>query len=247
MKGATAVDERIGERFQIETKYAPESMPGGSLDWSIKPDTYKTYPAADKFLLPEPQKPQTNFFLELLLKRRSIREFSPRDMQLHHLSYLLWASTGLQREEQGHEFRTAPSAGALYPVETYIVANKVDNLAAGLYHYAIREHSLEKIKSGYLGFQLQEAALGQNMCANAQAVFIWTAVFRRSTWKYDQRAYRYIYIDAGHIAQNLAIAAVSTGMGSCQIGAFFDDKVNAILGVDGINESVIYMSVVGIM
>lgn len=239
------MDDRIGERFQIETKYTPESLPGGSLNWSTKPETYKTYPAAKKFELPEPQKPLINFFLELLLKRRSIREFSPRHMQLHHLSYLLWASTGLQREEQGHEFRTVPSAGALYPVETYIVANKVENLPAGVYHYAIREHSLEEIRSGYLGFQLQEAALGQDMCANAQAVFIWTAVFPRSTWKYDQRAYRYVYVDAGHIAQNLALAAVSTRMGSCQIGAFFDDKVNAIIEVDGTEESVIYMSVVG--
>ncbi len=242
-----AMDDRIGERFQMETKYTPESLSGGSLDWSKKPDVYKTYPAARKFELPEPQKPLFNSFLELLLKRRSIREFSPRNMPLHHLSYLLWASTGLQREEHGQEFRTVPSAGALYPVETYIVANKVKDLSAGVYHYAIRGHSLEEIRSGYLGFQLQEAALGQDMCANAQAVFVWTAVFPRSAWKYHQRVYRYVYTEAGHIAQNLALAAVSTGMGSCQIGAFFDDKVNAILEVDGIVESVIYMSVVGLV
>ncbi|MGV8118742.1 MAG: SagB/ThcOx family dehydrogenase [Candidatus Xenobiia bacterium LiM19] len=241
------MDDRIGERFQIETKYTPESLPGGSLDWSTKPETYKAYPAAVKFELPEPQKPIFNNFLELLLNRKSIREFSPRPMKLHQLSYLLWASTGLQREENGHQFRTVPSAGALYPVETYVAANKVENLPAGIYHYAIREHSLEEIISGFPGFKLQEAAMGQDMCCSAQAVFIWTAFFPRTTWKYHQRAYRYVYADAGHMAQNLALAAVSIKIGTCQIGAFFDDKVNAILEVDGVDESVIYMSTAGVV
>ena len=83
------------------------------------------------------------------------------------------------------------------------------------------------------------------MCAEAAAVFIWTAVFDRSKYKYGQRAYRYIYLDAGHIAQNLALAAVSLNLGSCQIGALYDDEVNAILGIDGIGESAIYITVVG--
>ena len=90
------------------------------------------------------------------------------------------------------------------------------------------------------------AALGQEMCAEAAAVFVWTAVFARSKWKYAQRAYRYIYLDAGHIAENLALAAVSLGLGTCPIGALFDDEVNKLLAVDGIEESVVYMSVVGL-
>jgi SagB-type dehydrogenase family enzyme len=83
------------------------------------------------------------------------------------------------------------------------------------------------------------------MCRDAPGAFVWTAIFERSKWKYKQRAYRYVYLDAGHIAQNLALAATSIGLGSCQIGAIFDDEVNAIIGVDGINESAIYLSVVG--
>jgi len=241
------MDDDIGRRFQLETKYRPGELPGGSLDWSKKPDTYKTYGDAKKIELPEPQKPIFSNFLELLLNRKSIREFSPKPMKLHHLSYLLWASTGLQREERGHQFRTVPSAGALYPVETYVVANKVDDLPAGLYHYAIREHGLEQLQEGFLGFRLQEAALGQDMCCSAQAVFIWTAIFPRTTWKYHQRACRYVYTEAGHIAQNLALAAVSIRIGTCQIGAFFDDKVNEIVEVDGVDESVIYMSTAGVV
>jgi SagB-type dehydrogenase family enzyme len=83
------------------------------------------------------------------------------------------------------------------------------------------------------------------MCLEAAAVFIWTAIFDRSKWKYEQRAYRYVYLDAGHIAENLALAATGIGLGTCQIGALFDDEVNRIVGVDGTEESVIYMSVVG--
>jgi SagB-type dehydrogenase family enzyme len=83
------------------------------------------------------------------------------------------------------------------------------------------------------------------MCADAPVVFIWTAIFERSRWKYGQRAYRYVYLDAGHVAAHLALAAVATGLGSCQIAATFDDEVNDLLGVDGVDESVLYMSVVG--
>ena len=91
----------------------------------------------------------------------------------------------------------------------------------------------------------QIKALDQRMAARANVVFIWTAIFQRSKWKYRQRAYRYCYLDAGHIVQNLALAAVALGLGSCQIAALYDDEVNALLGVDGVEESTIYMTVVG--
>jgi SagB-type dehydrogenase family enzyme len=162
------------------------------------------------------------------------------------LAYLLWAATGIGRTEEGYEFRTAPSAGALYPIETYLVANDVQNLEPGLYHYAIRSHELEQLALGNLRQAAAMAALGQAMCAEAPVVFVWTALFGRSKWKYGQRAYRYVYLDAGHIAQNLALTAVSLGLGSCQIGALFDDEANKIIGLDGTAEGVIYMSTVGV-
>jgi SagB-type dehydrogenase family enzyme len=109
----------------------------------------------------------------------------------------------------------------------------------------VKGHVLEELRAGQFGHDITQAALGQKMCLEAAAVFIWTAVFQRSKWKYDQRAYRYVYLDAGHIAGNLALAAVAIGLGTCQIGALFDDEVNAIVGVDGTDESVVYMSVVG--
>ena len=161
------------------------------------------------------------------------------------LSYLLWASTGISRKEEGYEFRTAPSAGALYPIETYLVVNNIKEINPGVYHYNIQNHYLELLKEGDYAVETAKAALGQKMCVEASVVFIWTAIFQRMKWKYNQRAYRYVYLDAGHIAENLALTATSLDLGSCQIGALYDDEVNDIIGVDGTEESVIYMSVVG--
>jgi SagB-type dehydrogenase family enzyme len=127
-----------------------------------------------------------------------------------------------------------------------VVANNVKALEPGVYHYAIRSHQLELLQQRELRQQIAATALGQGMCAIASAVFIWTAVFERCKWKYGQRAYRYIYLDAGHIAENLALAAVSLNLGTCEIGALYDDHVNAIIGVDGTEESTICMATIGI-
>jgi SagB-type dehydrogenase family enzyme len=174
-----------------------------------------------------------------------VRQFSQKALELGALSYLLWATGGIQRQERGHAFRTAPSAGALYPIETYLVVNNVSDLDPGIYHYAVQSHHLEQLREGGFGRAIARGALGQRMCVDAQVVWVWTALFQRSRWKYKQRAYRYIYLDAGHMAENLALSATALNLGSCQIGALFDDEINDLLGIDGIAESVIYLSVVG--
>ena len=235
-----------GDRFQLQTKYDPGKMPGHRLDWSAKPDLYKEYPQAEKIELPAFEPGQPMSLDKTLRQRKSIRDYQDKPISKGQLAYLLWASTGIQRVEDGYEFRTAPSAGALYPIETYVVANNVKALEPGVYHYAIKPHKLELLQQRDLRRQIAAAALGQAMCATAAAVFIWTAVFERCKWKYGQRAYRYIYLDAGHIAENLALAAVSLNLGTCEIGALYDDHVNAIIGVDGKEESTIYMAAVGV-
>jgi len=237
--------EKIGDNFQNKTKYSRFSLNGAGLDWGIKPDLYKSYPNSKKIKL-APQKDLSKIsFIEMLKKRKSIRNFSDKPINKDQLSYLLWTTTGINREEFNFKFRTAPSAGALYPIETYIVVNNVEGLSKGIYHYSIKEHLLDEIKLGDFGIETANAALGQKMCADAAVVFIWTAIFERSKWKYGQRAYRYIYLDAGHIGQNLALSATSLDLGSCQIAALFDDEVNKLINVDGEEESTIYMSVVG--
>ena len=235
----------IGEEFHRTTKYVRGKLGGGYLDWSKKPRAYKHYVNSIKIKLPFPKQVETMSVDEAIRKRRSIRAFSQKPLTMEQLSYLLWASTGIQRKENGYAFRTAPSAGALYPIETYLIANNVRGLEKALYHYSIKSHLLEELERGDFSRSIARAALGQEMFLNAAAIFVWTAIFDRSKWKYKQRAYRYVYLDAGHIAQNLALSATSLGLGSCQVGAFYDDDVNKIVGVDGEEESALYLSVVG--
>ena len=239
------MEKNVGDNFQTETKYIRTKSLGGNLDWTNKPETYKSYPSSKTVQLQSPLQQSTFNFTEVLRRRKSIRSFVSKPLSMADLSFLLWASTGIQRTEHGYEFRTTPSAGALYPIETYIAANNVEDLEKGLYHYNIKNHLLEEIKLGSYGINIAHASLAQEMCADASVVFIWTAVFRRSKWKYSQRAYRYIYLDAGHIAQNLGLAAASINCGSCEVGAFFDDELNSIVGIDGTEESTVCLSVVG--
>lgn len=159
---------------------------------------------------------------------------------------MLWASAGITKRTPSFAYRAAPSAGALYPVETYIVANSVEGLEPGLYHYPVKTHALELLRKGKFGKPAAEAALNQHIAAEAAVDFVWTAVFWRSAWKYRQRAFRYVYLDCGHIAGQLSIAAVALSLGSCNIAAIYDGDMNALLGVDGQDESVLYMCCVGV-
>ena len=138
-----------------------------------------------------------------------------------------------------------PSAGALYPIETYIIVNRVEEIPSGLYHYNVKEAQLVLLKEGHFGSDLCHAGLGQEMLEEASCVFIWTAIVERSKWKYRERAYRYIYMDAGHIGQNLYLAATALGLGCCTVGAFFDEEVDRLIGVDGKEEISIYLGAVG--
>lgn len=229
----------------MTSKYYPDKMSDKQLDRNSQPEIYKSYPNCQKIKLPKISSLAQTSLHKALKQRKSIRGYHNTTLRKKTLSYLLWASTGISRKEGEYEFRTAPSAGALYPIETYLVINNVEKIRTGVYHYNIQNHYLEVLKEGDCTEDIAHAAFEQGMCADAQVVFIWTAIFQRTKWKYDQRAYRYIYLDVGHIAENLALTATSLRLGSCQIGTFYDDKVNQIINVDGIGESVVFMSVVG--
>jgi SagB-type dehydrogenase family enzyme len=234
-----------GDIFQKDTQYIRGKLGGGPLLWRSKPKTYKIYPGVPKFKLEAVQKKGGMPLWEAINRRRSIRNFKDKPMTRNVLSQLLWATQGITHEAVGFAFRAAPSAGALYPVETYLAVHNIEEVDPGIYHYGAQTHELEQLKKGDFRETAARAALDQDMAFSANVVFIWTAVFQRSKWKYDQRAYRYVYLDAGHIAQNLALAAVSLNFGTCQIGALYDDEVNTLLGIDGEEESVLYMTAVG--
>ncbi len=237
---------RYGDDFQDKSKYSRSNLINLQPDWEGQPPPYKTYPSKyTRFELKKPQTAGGEPLLEVLNKRRSVRDYSNLAMDEETLSLLLWSAQGITRKTEYINFRTAPSAGGLYPIETYLAVNNVSNIQRGIYHYEVLYHTLVQLDAGSRGDELAGAALGQKMVASAPVVFVFSAIVQRSRWKYGQRAYRYIYMDAGHIAQNLALAAVSCGMGSCQIGAFIDDEVNRIIGLDGKEETAIYMSTVG--
>jgi SagB-type dehydrogenase family enzyme len=235
----------IGDLFQEETKYERDRLPGGRLEWSKKPDTYKQYPEKPRVVLPPPHTEGGAPLWEILSRRRSERDFLPQPVAADQVSQLLWAAQGITAEQFGYKFRTVPSAGALYPVETYLVINDVHGIPQGVYHYNVPEHCLEQLKEGDCRVTIARAALDQRIGYDANLVFAWTAVLERCKWKYRQRAFRYIYLDAGHIAQTVALAAVALELGSCQIAALYDEEVNDLLGVDGSEETAIYLTVVG--
>lgn len=256
--------EHPGRVFQDETSYHREAMEEHELDWRSKPPTYKFYNHVPVISLPTPapaldEYPAPDIFT-CVARRRSVRSFGATPVSLLELSRLLWASAGITTSyitPHGQDFyRAAPTAGALYPIETYVVANKVEGLEPGLYHYRVAgldilerpivegSHALEQLRTGDLRSEIAAAALDQLMCARAGVVFVWTAVFARSIWKYRERAYRYFYLDAGHMAAQLSLTAVAQGLGSCPIAAFYDDEVNTLLAVDGETEGVIYMTAV---
>jgi SagB-type dehydrogenase family enzyme len=237
--------EKIGDLYQQSTKLDRQELTGGQLDWDNKPATFKLYPSAKRQPLSEPQDQGGPAIWSLLAERRSIRRFAGTALTEKELSQLLWASQGITARSRGYSFRTAPSAGALYPVETYLVVHSVHGVEPGAYHYAVEQHSLEQLRKGDFRLDIARAALDQSTAAQGSVVFVWTGVFVRSKWKYHQRAYRYVYLDTGHIAQNLALAAVALGLGSCQIAALYDDEVNALLEIDGADESALYMTAVG--
>jgi SagB-type dehydrogenase family enzyme len=244
-KGVSTVKEDVGDLFQQATKYRRDHLLGRALDWAGKPGTRKEYPSAPRIPLGVPRQEDGPPLWETMQARRSVRQYQETPIAALDLSQLLWAAQGVTRTDQGFGLRTTPSAGALYPVETYIVVHSVQGIDPGVYHYSVERHELEQLRKGDFREPLADAAMGQGMAATANAVFVWTAVFQRCKWKYGQRAYRYVYLDAGHIAQNVALAAVALGLASCQIGALYDDEVNALVGADGKEESVLYMTTVG--
>ena len=240
------MSEKYGDNFQQKSKYIRSQLPQHQLDWASKPDTYKTYPNALKTIkLPDPEFDKNIKFWDIIKNRKSSRKFKNEPITLEQLSLLLFGMTGLTRVFPQFAFRTVPSAGDLYPIEVYPVIKNVENLEQGIYHYNISKHSLELLQEGDFRTEIARACLDQKMAYDSAVNFVWTALIERSKWKYLQRCYRYIYIDAGHIGQNFYLIAEALNLGACTIGALFDDEINELLEIDGLTETVIYVGVIG--
>ena len=188
---------------------------------------------ADPVKLPEPKYEGKVSVETALLERRSIRDYADEAVTLADVSQLLWAAQGLT-DPSG--YRTAPSAGALYPLEVYLVAGKVASLPAGIYWYKPRGHEVVKVVEGDKRSALCTAALGQTALREAPASIVVTAIFERTTQKYRDRGYRYVHMEAGHAAQNVCLQAGSLDLGTVVIGAFDDDDIKKVMQLTATEE-----------
>ncbi|MBI2487618.1 MAG: SagB/ThcOx family dehydrogenase [Deltaproteobacteria bacterium] len=163
-----------------------------------------------------------------LLGRRSYREYKKEPLTLAEISQLLWAIQGVTDPEG---FRTAPSAGALYPLEVYVVAGNVKDLPNGIYRYKPERHELVKVAEGDKRSELCISALGQDWVKSSAAVIVLSAVYERTTIKYGERGKRYVHMEIGHAAQNACLQAVSLNLGTVVVGAFDDSNVKRIMNM----------------
>lgn len=175
-----------------------------------------------------------------LLIRRSIREYRSEPLTLEEVGQLLWAAQGVTSPGG---FRTAPSAGALYPLETYLVAGHVTGIAAGVYRYLPEQHALTLTLTGDRRLDLSIAALHQTAIGKAPASLLFSAVFPRSTGKYGKRGHRYVQMETGHAAENVSLQAVAFDLGTVVIGAFDDDAVKRVASLPPEEEPLAIMPV----
>ncbi len=184
---------------------------------------------------------------EAIEKRRSIREHSQRPLTIEELSYLLWCTQGV-KEVIPHRatFRTVPSAGARHSFETDLLVNNVEELQSGVYRFLAIEHKLIEVNiDPDIADKITRACFGQGFVRTSAVTFIWVAVAHRMNWRYGERGYRYMHLDAGHVCQNLYLSAEEIDSGVCAIAAFSDDDMNRLLDLDGENQFVIYIATVG--
>lgn len=238
-----------GQEFMEKTKY---SYLEASDQAKRLPQPPLALPASKKGTridLPNPKKAVTNTvdIREAINRRVSVRTYSKTSLTLDELSYVLWSTQGVKEvTTRPATLRTVPSAGARHCFETYLLVNNVETLSPGLYRYLAIEHKLQEINMDKdIARKITKACLDQRFILNSAITMILTAVRYRMMWRYTERGYRYMHLDAGHVMQNLYLCAESIDSGVCAIAAFDDDQINEALGVDGVEQFTVYLGVLG--
>lgn len=208
---------------------------------------YRGYPSV---VLPREFPPTQCSFEEVLTERRSVREYSGAPLSLSALAKILYLGDGvvqIRQQDDGIEWalRTAPSAGGLFPINLYCFALRVSELVAGLYFYNPARHCLVCLSEGDFTQPLIGATYLESPLSKACVCIAISAVFPQVKFKYGERAYRFALLEAGHIAQNLLLAAQAERLGAVPIGGFIDDQVNQLLKLDGVQEAVLYLVIIG--
>lgn len=238
-----------GRTFIEKTKHKFLEMSDQQKGLTQPPLVWPTQKVNPTISLPHPGKTPLNLvdLRQLITQRASLREYSDKFLSLAELSYLLWCTQGVKLV-YGNKvtLRTVPSAGARHAFETVLLVNRVEDLVPGVYKYLPIEHQLEIVSTQPdLAGRFAAACLGQTMVMKCAVAFMWVAVPYRMTWRYGERGYRYLYLDAGHVCQNLYLASATIDAGTCAVGAFDDDALNALLGLDESEAFVIYLAAVG--
>jgi SagB-type dehydrogenase family enzyme len=239
----------IGRDFMRKTQFKLLDPTDQSLNQPGPPSFYPPHPALPLIDLPDPQ---TVALKELSLKqaindRKSEREFLvDQSISLSDLSYLLWATQGVKEADEMDAFKTVPSAGARHPLETFILVQRVEGLDPGLYRYVGPSHQIQNLQApDTMAASIAATSLQPELIQTSAVTFLWTAVAYRMTWRYGDRGYRYIHLEAGHVGQNLYLASQLIGCGICTTAAFNDDDLNRTLGIDGNDHFAVYLGVVG--
>ncbi len=238
-----------GRTFWEKTKYAylpisPQDLgrPQPPLELPVD-STIPLIPLPDPAVTP---KPALDLW-QAIQQRTTVRNYAEQALTLAELSLLLWATQGVKRvSKRPATLRTVPSAGARHAFETCLLINRVEGLTPGLYRYAAIEHALIALDlANDINPRITAACEDQSQVANSAVTFIWAAVIERMTWRYPVRGYRYILLDAGHVCQNLYLAAEGINCGVCAIAAYDDDLLNQEVGLDGTNQFVAYVASLG--
>jgi len=237
--------------FHERTKHRRARVLEGSRTRRGSPPAFaKEYPGqAIELPLVEPSGPPLE---EVIQRRRSRRDYLPEPISLEQLARLLHFANGITGSRQAYgverfPLHAAPSAGGLGPIELYPTIHAVEGLEPGLYHYQPVAQALVLLTSGDFRQEVADLCLEQDFLVNAAAVIWLGAVYERTRWKYGERAYRYVHLDAGHVSQNLLLEATALGLGACCVGAFYDDEANEFLGLDGEREFAVLAVAVGVV
>lgn len=240
---------KIGPEFIEKTKYRYLEKSDQMLGKTQPPLEIDPPVGRERIILPKPQtlKLQDIPLSKAINNRRSVRSYSPESISLEELSYLLWCTQGVQETMPGHAtLRPVPSAGARHAFETYLLVNNVEGLNPGIYFFIASDHTLIHVNDSADTVDLVTIGChGQGFVRSSGATFMWVAVPYRMTWRYTQRGYRYLHLDAGHVCQNLYLASETMNCGVCAIAAFDDDMMNQILNIDGETQFIIYLATVG--
>jgi SagB-type dehydrogenase family enzyme len=215
---------------------------------------YKTYPTIESIALPKPlaetQPPLAQALREIILQRRSCRDYSGQALTQDQLSVVLRNSYGITgrallpyKIEQN--LRAVPSGGGLYPLELYAACFNVENIEPGVYHYRVADNQLEAVATGQFSEQFGRAFFYEEMFQQLPALIVITGILKRSSIKYNERAYRFMLLEAGHVGQNLCLSASALKLGNVMLGGFLDDDVSSLLGVDGTQETALYAAAIG--